>query len=59
MLIKFNICLHDASIAQLDRASDFGSEGCGFESYWRCNEFNRERKQNRTFIKIILISFLK
>ncbi len=23
-----------APIAQLDRASDFGSEGCGFDSYW-------------------------
>ncbi len=23
-----------ASIAQLDRASDYGSEGCGFNSCW-------------------------
>ena len=23
-----------ASIAQLDRAFDYGSKGCGFDSYW-------------------------
>ncbi len=27
-------CLWDAPIAQLDRASDYGSEGCRFNSYW-------------------------
>jgi hypothetical protein len=25
---------HDAPIAQLDRASDYGSEGWGFKSSW-------------------------
>ena len=27
-----------APMAQLDRASDYGSEGCGFKSYWACQE---------------------
>ena len=28
----FNLCFQKAPVAQLDRASDFGSEGWGFES---------------------------
>ena len=32
----------DASLAQLDRASDFGSEGYGFESYTMRFLFTRE-----------------
>lgn len=26
--------INNAPIAQLDRATDFGSVGCGFNSYW-------------------------
>ena len=28
-------------MAQLDRASDYGSEGWGFESFWARHKFNR------------------
>ena len=29
-------------MAQLDRASDYGSEGLGFESLWACHFFIKE-----------------
>ena len=28
------VCRKYAPIAQLDRAFDYGSKGCGFKSYW-------------------------
>ena len=28
-----DFCPHNAFVAQLDRATDFGSVGCGFDSY--------------------------
>ena len=44
MLKLLNYC---ASIAQLDRASDFGSEGCGFDSCWGRHKINNEITINK------------
>lgn len=35
-LINCALIFKDAPIAQLDRVSDFESEGCGFKSYLAC-----------------------
>ena len=35
------------SVAQLNRASDYGSEGCGFESRLNHKEDNRKRLQSQ------------
>ena len=43
----FTLNFH-ASIAQLDRASDFGSEGWGFDSLWAYHLFLK-KPQNQIY----------
>ena len=46
------------SVAQLNRASDYGSEGCGFESR-RNHEMQRMASKVNTFARYFFCEFLR
>lgn len=55
-MVELRVC---APIAQLDRASDYGSEGWKFESFWARHDFGvdfcgAKSLKSRAFIKYLL-----
>ncbi len=62
MRVKLNLifaaALSDGTVAQLDRASDYGSEGLGFDSL-RCHKKNPWVKARGFFIVGIVNEIIK